>query len=312
MYAGSRKIDYVAFNIMLDDLVFPDGRTQMGVLGGGGPQTASGMRLWSDHVGLVGGVGYDFPSAAEIWLAESGINCGGVRRKAPLTARAWQIMESSGLRTQVWRVDETVRREQLGRKMDALPLDYLHGKGYHFGVHPLSPDYPFIGALAKLGGVVSIESFCPAAKLPDENALRQLVQAADIFSLNEHEAVSLVGPGKPQILAGRLIAAGANVLCLRLGPNGSLVVDAKSEKAFLIPAIPVPVVDAVGAGNAYCGGFLVGWCETHDLQTAGVYGAVASSFMLEQVGPPAINSKSISEARKRVETLRLQVVTAAL
>ena len=131
MYAGSRKIDYVAFNIMLDDLVFPDGRTQMGVLGGGGPQTASGMRLWSDHVGLVGGVGYDFPSAAEIWLAESGINCRGVRRKAPLTARAWQIMESSGLRTQVWRVDETVRREQLGRKMDALPLDYLHGKGYH-------------------------------------------------------------------------------------------------------------------------------------------------------------------------------------
>ena len=308
----SHRMNYIAFNVMLDDLVFPDGQTQMGVLGGGGPQTALGMRLWSNRVGLVGGVGEDFPPAAEAWLEESGIDCEGVRRGASLTARAWQVMEISGLRTQVWRVDSSVRREQLGRSVDILPEDYRQAKGYHFGVHPLTPDYSFIEATRKLGGVVSIESFCPAAHKPDTAVLTQLLQAADIFSLNEHEAISLIGPGAPQTLAARLIDAGGKILCLRLGENGSLVADAKTGIAFHIPAVPVPVVDAVGAGNAYCGGFLVGWCETHDLKMAGVYGAVASSFMIEQIGLPVFGSAMISEARKRAKTLQLQVATAAL
>ena len=34
---------HVAFGIIIDDIVFPDGATHMGVLGGGGPQTAWGM-----------------------------------------------------------------------------------------------------------------------------------------------------------------------------------------------------------------------------------------------------------------------------
>ena len=255
MDAAVQRIDYVAFNIMLDDLVFPDGRTQMGVLGGGGPQTASGMRLWSEHVGLVGGVGPDFPLSADKWLNDIGIDGKGVRRDALPTARAWQIMETTGLRTQVWRVDASVRRKQLGRSLESLPALYRAAKGYHIGVHPLTPDYPFMDGLHKLGGVVSVESFCPAARQPDEGALNRLLQAADIFSLNEHEAVTLVGEGKPEELAVRLLSAGANLLCLRLGANGSLIVDGKNELAFYVPAVSVQVVDAVGAGNAYCGGF---------------------------------------------------------
>ena len=307
-----RKIDYVAFNIMLDDLVFPDGRTQMGVLGGGGPQTASGMRLWSDKVGLVGGVGRDFPAAAESWLTEAGIDTQGLRYGELLSARAWQVVEHSGLRTQVWRVDEAVRREQLGRHIEVLPKEYYHAKGYHIGVHPLSPDYSFIDALRYQGGVISIESFCPSAQQLDETELTRMLEAADIISMNEHEAVSVVGAGDPKALVRRLIAAGANQVCLRLGANGSLVADAKSGEAFHVPTVPVPIVDAVGAGNAYCGGFLVGWCETLDVKTAGMYGAVAASFMLEQIGPPEFSPGIFLEAQKRVELLRLQVTTVAL
>lgn len=312
MDAAAQRIDYVAFNIMLDDLVFSDGHTEMGVLGGGGPQTASGMRLWSDLVGLVGGVGPDFPLSAEEWLQGAGIDDQGLRHGTLPTARAWQVMEASGLRTQVWRVDAAVRRHQLGRSMEDLSEAYRYAKGYHIGVHPNTPDYPFIEKLRELGGVVSIESFCPAAQQPDKSAINRLLQAADIFSLNEHEAVSLVGTGKPEELALRLVSAGAKLLCLRLGAKGSLIVDGKNEVAFHIPAIDVPVVDAVGAGNAYCGGFLLGWCEGHELETAGVYGAVASSFMLEQIGSPVFTPEIFSEARKRVEMLRPNVRPVAI
>jgi hypothetical protein len=66
-------IDFVAFSLILDDLVFPDGRTAMGVLGGGGPQAAFGMKLWTEKVGLVSGIGRDLPAKALAWLEASGI-----------------------------------------------------------------------------------------------------------------------------------------------------------------------------------------------------------------------------------------------
>lgn len=307
MISRSQNIDYVAFNIMLDDLVFSDGQTQMGVLGGGGPQTAFGMRLWSRSVGLSSCVGPDFPAMADDWLRQCGIDERGVRRTALPTARAWQVVEANGLRTQVWRVDEDVRRRQLGRSVEKMPRAYLGAKGYHFGVHPLFPDYKFIDELNKQEAVISIESFCPAAHQPQQAALSRLLGSADIFSLNEHEAITLVGSGKPHELAARLMDAGAKVLTLRLGDNGSLVVNAETQKAFHIPAIAVPVVDAVGAGNAYCGGFLVGFCETRDLKIAGVYGAVASSFMLEQIGSPVIGPGTLKKVEERVEMLQSQV-----
>ena len=45
-------MDFVTFSLIIDDIVFPDGKTAMGTLGGGGPQTAFGMKLWADKVGL--------------------------------------------------------------------------------------------------------------------------------------------------------------------------------------------------------------------------------------------------------------------
>jgi sugar/nucleoside kinase (ribokinase family) len=54
-----------------------------------------------------------------------------------------------------------------------------------------------------------------------------------------------------------------------------------------LPAVPVAaVVDHTGAGNAYCGGFLVGWVKTQDLRTAACYAGVAASFTLEVIGVP--------------------------
>ena len=41
---------FITYSIIIDDLVFPDGQTAMGVLGGSGPQTAFGMKLFADPV----------------------------------------------------------------------------------------------------------------------------------------------------------------------------------------------------------------------------------------------------------------------
>jgi hypothetical protein len=48
-------LDAVCFTLIVDDIVFPDGATAMGVLGGGGPLTCFGLRLHPSAPSVVRG-----------------------------------------------------------------------------------------------------------------------------------------------------------------------------------------------------------------------------------------------------------------
>lgn len=297
-------MEFVAFGLIIDDIVFPDGRTAMGVLGGGGPQTAFGMKLWADPVGLVGGIGPDLPAETLTWLESSGLNLDGLRRSVQWpTLRAWQILEADGRRTQVWRIPGPAIGAQLGRRLEYLPDSYRQARGFHLGVHPEDPDLDFIKTLRQTGAVVSIEPFRPAARPLGEAELRALLAAGQIFSPNEEEAASLVGPGEPLELVRRLAEAGAEVVTLRQGERGATVHRADTGETWHIPAFATPVIDPTGAGNAFCGAFLVGWVQTGDLLLAGLYGAVAASFLVEQVGLP-VETRRGEEARRRLAVLQ--------
>lgn len=295
-------IDYFTSSLIIDDIVLPDGRTIMGVLGGGGPQTAFGMRLWAPGgVGLCGAVGADFPAAAQAWLDAMAIDTSGIRRDAQFASlRAWQILEEDGRRTQVWRTyGESIRRH-LGLQIEQIPAPYLNARGFHFGVHPEKPNLALAHALRAHGLVVSIEPFRDADRPLADADLRALVTAGEIFSPNAGEVASIVGTGEPMQLVQRMADAGASIVALRMGADGSLVHSAKTGETWHIPAVSAVVVDPVGAGNAYCGALLVGWVETSDLRTAGAYASVAASFLVEQVGPPPPRQDLRTEARRRL------------
>lgn len=309
-------MDFVAFGLIIDDIVFPDGQTAMGILGGGGPQTAFGMKLWADQVGLMAGVGSDLPDAALTWLNASGIDTAGLfySDRWP-TLRAWQILEADGRRTQVWRVAAAGIGPQLARSLDQLPPTYRHARGYHLGAHPEEPDLDFIQSLRDTGAVVSIEPFRAAARSLNSQELHALASAGQIFSPNQSEAESLVGPGDPLELIRRLAETGAEIVALRCGKNGALVHRADTGEIWQIPAVQTFAQDPTGAGNAFCGGFLAGWVESGDLCQAGLYGAVAASFLVEQVGLPAVDEvmkrRRDEEAKRRLVVLQSQAVRIA-
>lgn len=304
-------IDYFSASMIVDDIVLPDGQTKMGMLGGGGPQTAFGMKLWATGgVGLCGGVGTDFPLEAQAWLEAMGIDTEGVRRDpAPTTLRAWQIVEADGRRTQLWRTRGDAIPRHLALRMAQVPAHYRRARGFHFGVHPEQPNLALVAALHAQGIVVSIEPFREANRVLADVELAALLQAADIFSPNLAEAESLVGSGEPGEVVARLVEAGARIVALRMGAEGSLLRHAGARKSWHVPAVPVPVVDPVGAGNAYCGALLVGWVETHDLGQAGLYASVAASFLVEQHGLPAPRLTLRAEAEARLAELEGKVQT---
>jgi cytidine kinase len=247
-------------SVLIDDIVLPDGRTRMGVLGGGATHAAMGMRVWSERVALLAALGRDLPAADRGELARAFDLRGQVRRDAP-SPRAWQLYEDDGRRTHV---DRTGAR---------LECD--------------APD-PLRAWMARLraAGCRHIlwepwNVFCR----PESRALfGELAPLLDVFSPNLVQARRLTGLEEPREVLAALLAAGVRVAVLRMGEAGSLVAG-RGEVPVAVPAVPVAsIVDVTGAGNAYCGGFLVGLAEAGDLGQAGRYGAVSASVALEQFG----------------------------
>ena len=299
--------DFVTFGLILDDLHLADGRQFAGVLGGGGAQTAFGMALWSSSVGLVARVGADLDPAAWAWLRASGLDLSGVVTTEWPTLRAVQRLDAAGRRAHEWLVPGPAIGAQLARSAAVLPPSYRQARGFHLGLHPEEPDLALLADLRALGAVVSVEPFRRAERPLSAAELGALVSAGDIFSPNTEGAISLVGEREPLDLARRLGAAGAPVVALRMGAEGSLVYEAATGAALHIPAVPVAVVQLVGAGNAYCGGFLTGWVETGDLREAGLRGAVSASFVLEQVGLPLPSPELRAAAQARYAALAARV-----
>lgn len=297
-------IRYVAFGLVVDDILWADGRQAAGVLGGGGPQAAFGMRLWSEGVGLIAAVGEDWPEAHRAQLAAADIDLRGVRTGPWRTPRAWQVYDGAGRRHHQWQVPPGDDQPDWARSLELAPADYRSARGYHVGVHPESAALDFVRNLQARGGRVSLELFRPAVRPLDDSALRALVSAPDILSLNLAEAQSVCGESQPRAALRCLHQAGARLVALRLGQAGALVSDIQRNQVWRIPALSVPVVDPTGAGNAFSGAFLVGYVETGDLVTAGLWGSVAASFIVETVGVSRLDAGVRREARRRLDLLR--------
>jgi sugar/nucleoside kinase (ribokinase family) len=85
-----------------------------------------------------------------------------------------------------------------------------------------------------------------------------------------------------------------------MGAEGSLLYRPAGGECWHVGAVPVAVVDPVGAGNAYCGALLVGWLEHGDLAVAGQYATVAASFLVEQYGLPQPSPRLRQQAAERL------------
>ena len=305
-------MDYIAFNVIIDDIVFPDGRTQMGVLGGGGPQAAFGMRLWSESVALVAAVGSDLPQAVKADLEALEISLDGLYDLGFPTPRAWQVMEEDGRRTEIWRLSPDAIKASLDCPWTRIPAALQKAKAYHICLEPFKPAFTILNDVHLDGSMISAETSELSNRRVTQDELRAFLAELDVFSPNISEAESLLGPAAPQHLIAQFIDAGAACVALRMGEKGSLVADARTRQLVHIPAVPTTVVDPIGAGNAFCGGFLVGWREAGDLQTAGLYGAVSASFLVEQIGLPSFSQDVCKEAQRRFKQHRSRLEIYAL
>jgi len=271
-------------SIFIDDLVFPDGRTQMAVLGGGGTHAAAGMRVWGERGGMFACIGRDLPQDIRVRLARDFDLRGLVELDLP-QARAWQIFEWDGTRTEVFRM----------KVMEPFVHDPQAEDGTHAydgarAVHVLRDAANFHAWRRRFPAATMLwEPDQPYMAAHNRAEFIDTVRHAEIVSPNLLEARLLYSaPDAPAAtLVQQMLNDGARLVVLRLGEEGSLIGQRTSagDTLLRVPAVPVPeVVDVTGAGNCYCGAFLVGWVRTGDLRQAAAYGAVSASFTVEHIG----------------------------
>ncbi len=90
--------------------------------------------------------------------------------------------------------------------------------------------------------------------------LERLVAHADLVKVSDLDA-DWIYPGEPvQAVAGRWLRLGAALVVVTRGPGGSWA--STQTAAAAAPVHPVPVVDTVGAGDAFTSGLLA-WLASH-------------------------------------------------
>jgi sugar/nucleoside kinase (ribokinase family) len=151
-------------------------------------------------------------------------------------------------------------------------------------------------------------------------------RVVDVFSPNHLELLGLCG--KPAIpfdkklieqcaqeifeasnMSSKRTGTFPQAVVVRSGEHGCLVVS--SEGGIWLPPYLMDsekVVDATGGGNTFLGGFTIALQESGDLIRAAIYGSVAASFAIEQIGLPKRTGESGEEvwngegARKRLDS----------
>ncbi len=305
--------DFVTFSgLIVDDIVLPDGRTYFNTLGGSGTHALVGMRVWSERLGYFAAVGPDFDSGHREQLEAMGIDLRGLLvRPGMRTPRAWQLFEEDERRVEVFRtsLDEFYRNDPT---LDELPSSYARARGFHLNrgtptatldlatrLRAANPDVCLAWEPTPLNVSAPVEMF------------RAILPLVDVVSPDRGEAREMTGQDNPETAIEALLEWGARIVALRMGAMGSRVATERGDR-YLVPAAPATVVDTTGAGDAYCGGFLVALGQGDDPATAAARASVSASFAIEQFGVPSFGDDAARKAEERFRWVRERIAASSV
>lgn len=128
--------------------------------------------------------------------------------------------------------------------------------------------------------------FDPGKQLPhlSNEVLKLGISRSRILIANDYE-LALIKKRVSYLRYGivRRLRSGKMILITTFGERGS-VIETKNKIFKIKAAKPKEVVDPVGAGDAYLGGFLAGYIRGYDLKTCGQMGSVCAVYTVEKYG----------------------------
>jgi fructokinase len=162
-------------------------------------------------------------------------------------------------------------------RTEDIPLSIMSGidglllGGLGLAVEPIATTLLELTSRRRDGVVVMLDPNCRPQAIPDLGVYRRRLDAflarADVVKVSTEDLQVLDPDTPPGRAAQRLLDHGPLAVLVTDGPNPVRVYTAGSELSVLVPS--VPVVDTVGAGDAFAAAFLTWWigrsCSREDL-----------------------------------------------
>jgi sugar/nucleoside kinase (ribokinase family) len=292
---------YLTFgNLLVEDVVMPDGRQLPDRLGGDSLYAAIGARAFADDVELVTRLGRKFPRPLVRALEDAGYGDGLIPTEHD-TVRLWVD----------WGVEGRGRftfHEEAGRYEDTTPVpDEIPAaleerlEAVHIAPVPFEQMEALVRWARPRARLLTVDPHYEYVS-GAEDQWRRILPLVDAFLPSRDEATALLGgwPG-PEEAVRQLATWGAAVAVVKLGAEGSIAY--RDDEFVRMGTATTGLVDPTGCGDAFCGGFLVALAESGDLRAALAHGAVAASFAGEGHGAEHTLVPDRAEAQRRVTAL---------
>ncbi len=248
-----------------------------------GARTAYLTRLGADTFG---------DALMALWQQEH-VNTAAVERDALAPTGIYFVTHgAAGHEFSYWRADSAASRMTpawlVGGAAQAIAAaKVLHVSGISMAISPSACDTVLAAMrLARAAGtLVSFDSNLRLKLWPLERAragIEKALALCDIFLPSLEDMVTLTGLASPAKIVDWSHALGAKTVVLKLGGKGAIV--SNDERSGLVTGRKVPLVDATGAGDCFCGNLLARVALGDDVFKAAIYANAAAALSVQGYG----------------------------
>ena len=235
---------------------------------GGGPfNTARTLGRLERPVAYLGRLSNDsFGQRLEALLTADGVSLESVvRTEDPTTLALAEVDDDGVARYRFYERGTSAPGLAPEAALDALPaeVEILHVGTLGLALEPVATALEAVVSRLADTALIAVDPNCRPWVVDDADAYRERIRRvlghAHVLKVSE-EDLEFLEPDRPGVEGVRaLLEHGPSVGLLTRGPNGALVVTRTAEVA--VPAPRAKVVDTIGAGDAFGGGFLAWWSE---------------------------------------------------
>ena len=320
-----------------DYFITSDEKPVLDVLGGNLPYAAVGFKLWEESPppGLMARVGEEYPYT---WLTEMeshGFDIRGitilpeavdVRNFYVYTDKATRVTGDPvphfarlgepfpkallGYRDQSNALDSKTNMTKVSLRQGDIPEDYMDANAAHlcpvdYLTHSLLP------ATFRQAGFTTVTlDPSPGYMNPTFfNDVPSILTGLTAFIPSEEELRSLFQGRSTDLweMAEALTAYGCEFIVIKRGERCQLLYDSVGKTRWEIPAYPSNLVNPTRVGDAFCGGFIIGYRKSYDPVEAVLYGNISAAIVTEGYGPLFALDILPGLQYARLDSLRLSV-----
>jgi len=288
-------------NLLVDDMVFPDGRTRMSEPGGATLYATLGASLWGLSAGVASVRGDDYPASALEALTARGVDLAGVRPLGRPGLRTWLLYE--GARRQVIHRLDLPTHAEVSPTAAALPPSWRRARAFYLAPMPFDVQRSLVADLSRIpGAFVSLDPYriFTADSVGD---WRDVLGQVDALFLSEDE-LEVGSRDEPRAALRSLAGGPLRFVLFKRGGRGGILYDAREDRFVEWAPRAVTVVDPTGAGDAFAAGFLAGWLRGEPVEVALSRGVVGASFAIEDWGAAALFRADREAAARRLQEWR--------